>query len=47
MPIQLRLSFSAAMTAVPQPQNGSSTRSPGLLEAEMMRSRRARGFWVG
>jgi hypothetical protein len=30
-----------------QPQKGSRTRSPGLDEAEMMRSRRATGFWVG
>ena len=47
MPIQRRSSFCAAAMAVPQPQNGSSTTSPGLLLAWMMRSRRARGFWVG
>ena len=47
MPIQLRPSFSAACTVVPQPQKGSSTRSPGLQEAAMMRSSRATGFWVG
>jgi hypothetical protein len=32
---------------VPQPQNGSSTTSPGLLDAAMMRSSSATGFWVG
>ena len=47
MPIQRRFSFCAACTAVPQPQKGSSTTSPSLLDALMMRSRRARGFWVG
>ena len=47
MPIQRRFSFCAAWTVVPQPQNGSSTVSPSLEEAEMMRSRRATGFWVG
>jgi len=44
MPIQRRSSFWAAWTAVPQPQKGSRTMSPGLEEAEMMRSRRVRGF---
>jgi hypothetical protein len=34
-------------TVVPQPQNGSSTTSPGLEEAATMRSSRATGFWVG
>ena len=37
----------ATTTAVPQPQKGSSTRSPSLLEAWIMRSSRASGFWVG
>ena len=47
MPIHLRPSFWAAWIAVPQPQNGSSTTSPGLLLALMMRSRRATGFAWG
>ena len=33
MPTQRRPSFCAATMAVPQPQNGSSTMSPGLLLA--------------
>src|SRR3972149_11045000 len=33
MPIQLRLSFSAAMTAGPQPQKGLGTRGPPFLGA--------------
>ena len=47
MPIQRRLSFCAAAMAVPQPQKGSSTMSPSLLLAWMMRSSRASGFCVG
>jgi SnoaL-like polyketide cyclase len=47
MPIHLRPSFWAAAMAVPHPQNGSSTRSPGLLLAWMMRSRRAMGAGLG
>ena len=47
MPIQRRPSFCAAATVVPQPQNGSSTTSPGLLVAGMMRSSSATGFCVG
>ena len=47
MPIQRRPRFSAATQAVAQPQKGSSTTSPSLDDALMMRSRRARGFWVG
>jgi hypothetical protein len=43
----LAASFSAAWTVVPQPQKGSRTTSPGLEEAERMRSSRATGFWVG
>ena len=35
MPIHSRPSFSAASMVVPQPQNGSSTTSPGLLLAWM------------
>ena len=38
MPIQRRLSRSATADVVPQPQNGSSTRSPSLLLARMTRS---------
>ena len=37
----------AASTAVPQPQKGSSTRSPGLLLALIIRSSNAKGFCVG
>ena len=38
MPIQRRPRLCAATTDVPHPQNGSSTRSPGLLDALMIRS---------
>ena len=37
---------SAAMAVVAQPANTSSTTSPGLLLAVMMRSYNANGFWV-
>ena len=47
MPIQRRLSRSAATVAVPHPQKGSSTTSPSLLLALMMRSSNASGFCVG
>ena len=47
MPIHLRPSFSAASIVVPQPQTGSSTTSPGLLLAWMIRSSNATGFCVG
>ena len=47
MPIQFRPSFCAAWIAVPQPQNGSSTVPPGGEDCAMIRSRSARGFWVG
>ena len=47
MPIHLRFSFSAATTAVPQPQNGSRTTSPSLLEAWITRSNSSSGFCVG
>jgi len=49
MPIHFRggSSFCAATSAVPQPQKGSSTMSPGLEDAEIIRSNRATGFWVG
>lgn len=42
----LRSSFSAAMQAVAQPQNGSNTRSPGLDEALIICSNNATGFCV-
>ena len=38
--------FSQATRVVAQPAKGSSTTSPGLLEAAMMRCIRARGFCV-
>ena len=47
MPIQWRPNSPAAWQAVPQPQNGSSTKSPGLLEARMMRRSKSSGFCVG
>ena len=47
IPIQRRPRFCAATTDVPQPQNGSRTRSPGLLDALMIRSSSATGFCVG
>ena len=47
MPIHRRPARCAATSAVPLPQNGSSTTSPGLLLALMMRSSKAMGFWVG
>ena len=47
MPIQRLPRFSAATQAVAQPQNGSSTTSPSLDDALMMRSKSASGFWVG
>jgi len=47
IPIQRRFSFCAACTAVPQPQKGSSTTSPSLLDALMMRSKSGIGFCVG
>ena len=46
MPTHLRFSRSAATSAVAHPQNGSSTKSPGLLLALMIRSSITRGFWV-
>ena len=46
MPIHWRPSFSAAMQAVAQPQNGSSARSPGSDDALIICSSSATGFWV-
>jgi len=47
MPIHWRFSFCAATSAVPHPQNASSTMSFSLLLALMMRSKSASGFCVG
>ena len=47
MPIHLRPRFSAATQAVAHPQNGSSTTSPSLDDALMIRSSSASGFCVG
>ena len=47
IPIHCRPSFWAATIAVPQPQNGSRTTSPGLEDAAMIRSSSATGFCVG
>ena len=43
-PRYLRPKDAAASAAVPHPQNGSSTKSPGLDDALMMRSNNASGF---
>ena len=45
-PIQRRPSFSATTSVVPDPQKKSATRSPGLLDASMIRSSSASGFCV-
>jgi hypothetical protein len=37
----------AAIPLVPDPQNGSKTRQPPLVEARMARRNRRRGFRVG
>src|SRR5215207_3529495 len=37
----------AATPVVPDPQNGSKTSSPSILEASTARRRSRRGFWVG
>ena len=47
LPIHSRCRRSAATAAVAQPQNGSSTVSPSLLDARMIRSKSAKGFCVG
>src|SRR6266852_5501157 len=47
MPTARRLVRRAARAVVPEPEKGSRTRSPSLVEARRMRSRRATGFWVG
>ena len=44
MPTHLRPSLSAATQAVAQPQKGSSTMSPSLLLALMMRSKEGQGL---
>ena len=47
IPTHRRCNREAATKAVPHPQNGSKTMSPGLLEAETIRSNNANGFCVG
>lgn len=47
IPTQARPIFSAATHAVAHPQNGSSTISPSLDDALIMRSSKASGFCVG
>jgi hypothetical protein len=47
MPIHCRFNFCAATSAVPQPQNPSSTMSFSLLLIWRMRSNSLSGFWVG
>lgn len=47
MPRKRRPSRLAAMPVVLLPANGSRIQAPGLVEARMMRARRASGFWVG
>ena len=47
MPHQRRFSRRAASTVVPQPQNGSNTKSPSRDEAPMMRSSSARASASG
>ena len=47
MPIHCRPSCSAATHVVAQPANGSSTMSPGLEDASIMRAYNANGFCVG
>src|SRR6266436_7463469 len=37
----------AVKSVVPLPEKGSRTKSPSLVEARRMSSRRATGFWVG
>jgi hypothetical protein len=46
-PTNKRPSSFEATPLVPDPQNGSKTRSPSLLDARMARRTRRRGFWVG
>jgi len=47
IPTKKRPSSLAATPVVPDPQKGSKTSSPSLVEANMARRRRRRGFWVG
>jgi hypothetical protein len=46
-PTKNRPNSLAATPVVPEPQNGSRTRSPSPLEASRARLRSFRGFWVG
>src|SRR5215469_8328498 len=47
MPTYRRPNLFAAAKVVPLPANGSSTRSPGLLDTPIMRSSTASGIWHG
>jgi hypothetical protein len=47
MPTQRRPSRFAAASVVPLPANGSSTTSPGLLDARTIRSSTGSGIWQG
>ena len=46
-PRNRRPDITAATPVVPEPANGSRTRSPSAELAAMTRSSRASGFWVG
>src|SRR5215210_3033665 len=46
-PTKKRPSSLAATPVVPDPQNGSKTRSPSRVEATSARRTSLRGFWVG
>ena len=47
IPIHWRFNLCAETSAVPQPQNASSTTSFSFVLVTMIRSRSASGFWVG
>ena len=47
MPMKRRPSRLATAPVVPVPKNGSSTTSPGRVEATRTRCSSASGFWVG
>ncbi len=47
MPMKERRSLRATAPVVPEPKNGSSTRSPALEAATSTRASSASGFWVG
>ena len=46
-PTKNRFSSLAATAMVPEPQNGSKTRSPSSVEASSARRTTLKGFWVG